>query len=437
MITKVNTIAKVHSQYRSGELTPIELVDQSLAVIDERDAEIRAWVSIDSDGARKLAEEQTQQLNNGLRKLPPLFGIPLGIKDIFDVQGWPTQAGSSLRRDHVATSDAPVVARLREAGAIFLGKTVTTQWASFDPSKTHNPWKLDHTPGGSSSGSAAAVATGMCIAALGSQTGGSIVRPASFCGCIGFKPDYGRASLDGVVPLAPSLDHVGGMARCVSDVAILASVWLGDTSLAKLEDKASPIRFGVLRDFFIDEADQESKAIFDAVFVHLENQLGSVEVVELPVAIPDIAASHRTIMATECAAYHRENFAAFPETYGPWVSQLIREGLATSPETYQAAREQAVRFRRLAATLLSEVDVLAMPSTKGPAPSIDTTGDSRWQAPWSLSGLPTVTIPCGLASLNLPLGLQLVGNDDRKLLGIAAQCERELDLIEEFDRLLN
>ena len=161
----------------------------------------------------------------------PLHGIPIGIKDIYDVFDWPTAAGSRLWKNSYARQDATAVRKLREAGAVFVGKTVTTQYASFDPPPTRNPWNVDHTPGGSSSGSAAAVATGMCFGALGSQTGGSITRPASFCGVCGLKPTYGRVSADGVVPLAASMDHVGPMARCVRDLALILQVIAGPDPL--------------------------------------------------------------------------------------------------------------------------------------------------------------------------------------------------------------
>lgn len=432
-------IAKIHAQFRSGELTPGELAEQCFSRIDSREADVHAWVSLDRDGALRLADEQTRLLA-GLKAeepLPPLFGIPLAVKDIFDVATWPTKAGSPLRENHVAAEDAASVARVRAAGAILLGKTHTTQFASFDPSPTHNPWLLTQTPGGSSSGSAAAVASGMCMAALASQTGGSIVRPASYCGAVGFKPSYGAVPLEGVVPLAPSIDHVGAMAANVADAARLFEVLSGQRSSTRDQHASdSPIRFGVVRDFFCDQADAENVAVFDAVMVHLENSLGDVKVVDLGCDIAEVHRSHRTVMAYECAAYHREIYLQERDQYGPCISQLIDEGLATEPAVYAKALEHADRFRQQSLSVLRSLDVLAMPSTHGPAPDMQMTGDPRWQNVWSFARLPAITIPCGFAALNLPLGLQLVAAEDNQLLNIATQCEEALDLGEQLHRLM-
>jgi aspartyl-tRNA(Asn)/glutamyl-tRNA(Gln) amidotransferase subunit A len=441
MIPSSSSIAKIHALFRSGELTPRELVEQCFNRIDSREADVQAWVSLDREGALRLADEQTRLLASlsNHEALPPLFGIPMGVKDIFDVAGWATKAGSPLREKHIALQDAPSVARVREAGAILLGKTHTTQFASFDPSPTHNPWHLAHTPGGSSSGSAAAVACGMCVAAFASQTGGSILRPASYCGVVGFKPSYGAVPLEGVVPLAHSIDHVGAMAANVADVARVFGVMSGRKS-GGAEERGSEgdrdIRFGIVRDFFVDQAEQENAAVFDAAMVHLENSQGEATVVELG-DIPAVHASHRVIMAYECAAYHREIYLQQRDQYGPCISQLIEEGLATSPDVYSKALDHAWRFRQQALAVLTTCDVLAMPTTHGPAPSMETTGDPRWQNVWSFARLPAITIPCGFAALNLPLGLQLVAGDDLRLLEIAAACEESLDLGNELQRLMS
>lgn len=441
MIPSSSSVAKIHALFRSGELTPRELVEQCFNRVDSREADVQAWVSLDREGALRLADEQSRLLASlgSHEALPPLFGIPMGVKDIFDVVGWATKAGSPLREKHIAPQDAASVARVREAGAILLGKTHTTQFASFDPSPTHNPWHLAHTPGGSSSGSAAAVACGMCVAAFASQTGGSILRPASYCGVVGFKPSYGAVPLEGVVPLAHSIDHVGAMAANVADVARVFGVMSGRKSArAKERESEGPreIRFGVVRDFFIDQAEQENAAVFDAAMVHLENSLGPATVVELG-DIPAVHASHRVIMAYECAAYHRESYLQQRDQYGPCISQLIDEGLVTSPEVYAKALDHALRFREQAVAVLATCDVLAMPTTHGPAPSMETTGDPRWQNIWSFARLPAITIPSGFAALNLPLGLQLVGGDDLRLLEIAAECEETLDLGSELQRLMS
>src|SRR5437764_5914699 len=199
----MQTIHEAADAIRQKKITPVDLVEQCLANIDRWEDKVRAWVFVDRDGALAEAKRLTDELQRGQYR-GPLHVIPIGVKDIFDVFDWPTAAGSKLWANSIARQDAPIVASLRQAGTIFLGKTVTTQYASFDPPVTKNPWNLARTPGGSSSGSAAAIATGMCLAALGSQTGGSITRPASYCGVAGCKPSFGRVSLNGIVPLAPS-----------------------------------------------------------------------------------------------------------------------------------------------------------------------------------------------------------------------------------------
>ncbi|MHB8866611.1 MAG: amidase, partial [Pirellulaceae bacterium] len=211
------TLTHARDAIESGAAKPIDLVERCLAAIDRWDDDLKAWVHVDRAGARAAAKALTNApWEDALRG--PLYGIPIGIKDIIDVAGMPTRAGSPLRQQHVADADAEIVARLRAAGAIILGKTVTTQFACFDPPETRNPRNLQRSPGGSSSGSAVAVATGMCLAALGTQTGGSIIRPASYCGVVGFKPTFGAWSMKGIVPVSVHLDHVGPLAMAVEDI---------------------------------------------------------------------------------------------------------------------------------------------------------------------------------------------------------------------------
>src|SRR5438067_3476735 len=214
------TIHEAAAAIRAGSLTPVDLLEQCLERIDRYEPHVRAWVLVDRDGAREQALRLTNELKKGQNR-GPLHGIPIGVKDIIDVFDLPTGCGSKLWANSYARRDATVVQRLRQAGAVIMGKTVTTAFASFDPAVTRNPWNLERTPGGSSSGSAAAVACGMCLGALASQTGGSITRPASYCGVYSLKPTYGRVSVNGVMPLAPSMDHVGVMANSVRDLAIL------------------------------------------------------------------------------------------------------------------------------------------------------------------------------------------------------------------------
>ena len=221
-MTELPTISEASQLIRSGRLHPRELVDRCLAQIETYEDRLHAWVEVDDAGARREAETAGREIAAGNCR-GPLHGIPVGIKDIIDVAGMPTRAGSPLRANHRATADAPLVAALRRSGAIILGKTVTVEFACFDPSPTRNPWDpaLQHTPGGSSSGSAVAVAMRMCLGALGTQTGGSLVRPSTYCGIATCKPTFGLLSCDGIVPVSYHFDHPGPMARSVADLAIL------------------------------------------------------------------------------------------------------------------------------------------------------------------------------------------------------------------------
>src|SRR5262245_45344071 len=292
---------------RQARRTPIDILEDCLRQIDRYEPHVRAWVLLDRDGARAEAERLTRELRQGNYR-GPLHGIPIGIKDIFDVFDWPTAAGSRLWKQSVARQDATVVRRLREAGAVFIGKTVTTQYASFDPPPTRNPWHPGRTPGGSSSGSAAAVACGMCLGALGSQTGGSITRPASYCGVAGCKPSYGYAPLQGVLPLAPSMDHLGPMAGCVEDVFFLTQSiksygWLvGRHPVGRSE----PPNLRRPRGLFERMASDEVRAMMDDVCSRLERAGARIDEITLTSSFEEVNARHRVVMAVEAAQYHQE-----------------------------------------------------------------------------------------------------------------------------------
>lgn len=448
MISSLPTIAKAAEQIRAGEISPLELVEFCLARIERYEDRIHAWVLVDADGARSEAERQAEMLRDGLDP-GPLAGVPMGIKDIIDVAGWPTKAGSPLRAGHLATEDAPLVRQLRDAGAIILGKTVTTQFACFDPPPTRNPWNQSHTPGGSSSGSAAAVALGMCMAAIGSQTGGSIIRPASYCGVAGLKPTFGHVSLDGVVPLSKHLDHAGPIARGVND---LLSVYAAIRSLTagsgpeevvssseiptsqpfgfeNLGSEPPPRRFHTIESYFMEQATPEVVEVTRSALGKLQDAWSEERSLELPASFSDVHVNHYRIMACEAAEYHRRDYAANPNAYAPNISKLIEDGFATSREGYQAALEHQRRFQADIALMLRDGSIAVMPSTSTTAPaSLETTGDPKFNSPWSHAGVPTVTVPCGIASDGLPCGLQLIGpqHSEARLLQAAAWCEERI-----------
>lgn len=425
------TIAGVAQALREHSRTCVDVVANCLAQIDAWESKVRAWVSIDREGALAHAHTLDREAAAGAWR-GPLHGIPIGIKDLVDVKDWPTAAGAPWLRNAVASRDAPLVDRLRAAGAIILGKTVTTQFACFDPPPTRNPWNLDRTPGGSSSGSAAAVASGMCLGAIGSQTGGSITRPASFCGIAGCKPSFGLVPVQGVYPLSGSMDHPGPLARSVEDLAILLATIVDPADRTRFTSipKVEPVRLGRLRGMFADCAERQGLAVFERTLDHFSRAGAIVADVALPPAFADVLHCHRIIMTTELAAHHRDMLPTHSAEYQPGIRSLIEEGLAVDRAEYTRCKAHQQALKHEIAAAFRDVDVLACPAAVGPAPTTETTGDPSFNAPWSYTGLPTVSFPIGLSTDGLPLAIQLVGrlNDEATLFGAAAWCERQVSL---------
>ncbi len=445
------TIREARRAVRSGQVSVRELVDACGERIAREESRVRAWVRFDLEAARREADRLDDELRRGIDR-GPLHGIPVGIKDLVDIAGWATEAGSPLRRGRMASADAPLVARLRAGGAILLGKTVTTEFACFDPAPTRNPLNVNRTPGGSSSGSAAAVSTGMCLAALGTQTGGSILRPASFCGVAGFKPTHGRVSLAGVVPISAHLDHAGPIARCVADLEAMFGVlderrsdadgpdagrWMEETS-ASGPDSEFPkaLRWLAFRDYSREEAAADVDAAFVEALRRLRSLGVAVEETSLPPEFATVHRHHRVVMAHDAGQVHRRDFAARPEAFGPHVASLIREGLeiaAVESERgqYASALEHQREFRAVMRRMFGGDTIALMPSTVSVAPGVETTGDPKFNSPWSFAGIPAVSIPCGTGEEGLPCGLQLLGGPDRDyaVLRAAAWCERQLELM--------
>src|SRR6185437_225092 len=317
------TITEAAELIRRGEVTPTDLLEQCFARIDRYEAKVRAWVVVDRDGAPQQAERLTAELKAGQNR-GPLHGIPIAIKDIIDVFDLPTGCGSKLWANAIASKDATVVTRLRQAGAIILGKTVTTAYASFDPPVTRNPWNLERTPGGSSSGSAAAVACGMCFGALATQTGGSITRPAAYCGVYSIKPTYNRVSLDGVLGLAPSMDHMGCMANSVRDVALIFEAIAGPhgdpdywfkSSMEPIPECVSGTTRGWgapknpvarLGGFFEEKASADLLAAYYDALSRLEEEWTALERVVPTAGFAEVPAAHHLVMAVEAAGLHAE-----------------------------------------------------------------------------------------------------------------------------------
>jgi aspartyl-tRNA(Asn)/glutamyl-tRNA(Gln) amidotransferase subunit A len=440
----IPTIQAAADDLRDGRLSPVELLERCLARIDTYEERVHAWVFVDRGYARTEAERCTREIKAGQWR-GPLHGIPFAVKDIFDVFDWPTAAGSKLWANSIARHDATVVRKLREAGAVFLGKTVTTLYASFDPPVTCNPWELTRTPGGSSSGSAAALACGMCLGALASQTGGSITRPAAYCGVPGVKPTHGRVSCAGVLPLAPSLDHPGVMARCVRDLAILLQIIQGPDDadplsavepcydlaaiLAQPKESQAPI-LGRVRGLFEERAEPAVRQMMDDVARRLSEAGAHIIDVALPASFAEVVARHRTVMAVEGAAYHELRLRRHPEDYGPCVRQLLEEGLACPAPEYARCKEHQGRLSSEMLDCFAGIDALLTPATTGPAPDAATTGNPAFNSPWSYTGLPTVSLPSGRSSDGLPLSIQLVGEpwDEPALFAVALWCEDTLGI---------
>ncbi len=427
---------EIVSGLRARRFSVVELVQALLARISDLD-HLQAWVHVDPETVIAQAHRKQAELDAG--SSAPLIGVPTGIKDIFYTAGVPTTACSKVYADFVPKHDATTVARLREAGGIMLGKTVTTEFAYRDPPPTRNPWNLNHTPGGSSSGSAAAVAAMMCPTAFGSQTRGSVLRPASYNGIVGLKPTFGRVSRFGVVPLSWSLDHVGWMARSVEDAALMLQVMAGpDTNdpTTVYDDvpdycvgikNPSPPHVGVLQDYFFENADEDVRAHTQEVIEHLSREGARVEYIELPESFEHAMADQLIILTVEAANFHEPLFKEKADLYGPNIRELVETGLAIDAVTYSRALESRVQFMADADRLSKQVQVLLTPSTPTPAPGdLNVTGSAMFQGPWTSTGLPTVTVPSGLSKAGLPLGIQLVAArmEEPRLLSAARWCEQ-------------
>ncbi|HEX3313807.1 MAG TPA: amidase [Gemmataceae bacterium] len=422
------TLHESAAALRRHETSTVDLVHQCLAQIDRYEPRVHAWVSIDRDGALRQAETCDRELAAGQDR-GPLHGMPLGVKDIIDVADWPTAAGSRRWAQSIAREDAAVVRNLRAAGAIFLGKTVTTAFASFDPPITRNPWNLERTPGGSSSGSAAALATGMCLGALGSQTGGSITRPASYCGVCGMKPTFGTAPLAGIVPLAASLDHPGPLARCVRDLRLLLEPIVEFRLFPDALVPEHPLRLGRALGLFERDADASVRTAMEEILPRLRRQGIEIVDVTLPASFEEVGSRHRTVMAVEAATWHRERFARHPDDYPPHIRRLIEEGLSIPATRYAACKiHQQELSREMDRVLGVQEMFLLTPAATSPAPAADSTGNPAFNSPWSYTGLPTVSMPTGQFVAGLPLAIQLVGPrfEDSKLLAAAERVEAAL-----------
>jgi len=416
------TASEAAARLAAGTLTAEALTRDCLERAKER-AAVKAWVWLDPEQALAQARAADRAGRPGL-----LAGVPVGVKDVIDTIDMPTQHGSPIYRGNRPFADAACVALIRAAGGVILGKTVTTEFANRDPRETVHPLNPAHTPGGSSSGSAAAVADFQVPVGLGTQTGGSTIRPAAFCGVTGYKPSFGEFSRVGIKMQCHNLDTLGVICRSLEDVALMRAV-LTAQDLQRIDRGSNAPRIGLCRTPAWDRADGDTQALLERTAAKLAAKGATVRDVEITPA--DILDHHRRIFEFEAA----RNYAHEYEVHGDKLSAALRDGLLTPGRTlplsaYVEAIETAEEFRRNLDDLFGEFDVLLAPSAVGEAPEgLGSTGDARFNAIWTLAWTPCVTLPAGTGRKGLPLGIQLVGPrfGDEALLDAAAWVEARLN----------
>jgi Asp-tRNA(Asn)/Glu-tRNA(Gln) amidotransferase A subunit family amidase len=418
---------------RDGVISSKQFVEACLARIREVDGQVQAWTFLDPDHALAQARAADEWRLQG-RPTGPLHGVPVGVKDIFDTADMPTEHGSVLYAGRTPSRDAAVIAMLRAAGAVIMGKTVTTEFAYFSPGKTRNPHNPEHTPGGSSSGSAAAVAAEMVPLALGSQTNGSTIRPAAYCGVIGFKPTHGMISRQGILALSRTLDHVGLFARSIDDIALLAAQLVGydehdpDTRPrgripfveVAAEEPPLPPMFAFVKTPHWERADEDTKKGFAELIEQLGEQVEEIEL--LPSAI-DAWELHRTIMEAEMAANLEREWEKGRDRLSEQLRAQLERGRNVRAIDYQRARSRIAPIHEGFVELFEQrYDAILTPAAAGSAPEgLDSTGDPAFCTLWTLCGMPAISLPLLQSANGLPIGVQLVGprNGDARLLRTA------------------
>lgn len=417
------------------EASAREVLDAALTAIDRLDDRVLAWVTVDREGAERAATDADRRLRRGEPR-SPLDGIPIGVKDLIDSAGLRTTYGSPLFETHVPDADAHVVATLRRAGAVIVGKTVTTEFATFDPPPTRNPWNLAHTPGGSSSGSAAAVAADMVPGAVGTQTGGSTIRPASYCGVVGLMPSPGWVGRSGIYPCSWSLDRVGTFGSSVADVAMLLNGCIGvdptdpisRAPRRRRQRPQLPRRVALLTPL-LSSATRPMRAAVNAVARRLADS--GAEVAEMAVDDLEVAhAAHLTVMRAEIASVHADTYRTHADAYAPRIAALIETGKRVSATDYLRGLRFRSGFRRRFARAADAFDLLLAPAAVGAAEAdLNTIGSPHMNLLATFAGLPAVALPSAQDRAGMPLGVQLIGrqDDDDRLLSMAAAVEEAVD----------
>jgi aspartyl-tRNA(Asn)/glutamyl-tRNA(Gln) amidotransferase subunit A len=444
------TILELAELLRNKSLSPVELVDQHLERIEKLNPTINAFITVMADEARAQARQAEQEIREGDWR-GPLHGVPMGLKDIIDTAGTKTTAASGLFKDRIPKEDAEVVIRLKKAGAILIGKQNLHEFAYGGSSiisyygEVHNPWNPAHITGGSSGGSAAAVAAGLGYGAIGTDTAGSIREPASPCGVVGLKPTYGRVSTRGVIPLAPSFDHVGPIAKRVSDAAVILQAIAGydakdkfsadrpvDNYVAALEEKLEPLVIGVPRKFFFDDLDPEVASAMKHALDVLRTFSKEIRDVELEVP------TQRTLQGAESYAYHAEFAKRTPELYQPETLRRIQNGANVDQAEVDRRLRLLAKFRREIGEVFKDVDVLVTPTVPIPPPTIAELKQNpdqlrerelillRNTRPLNVWGLPAISVPCGFTESGLPIGIQIAGSHwhESRILQLAQAYEK-------------
>jgi aspartyl-tRNA(Asn)/glutamyl-tRNA(Gln) amidotransferase subunit A len=434
------SISEAAELLRQKKISPVELATACLDRIERLNPVLNAFITVTDESAVAQARVAEDEIQRG-RLRGPLHGIPIGLKDLIDTAGVRTTCGSALFADRVPAEDAYVVQRLKRAGAVLVGKQNLQEFAyggtsvssHFGP--VHNPWNLKHITGGSSGGSAAAVATGMCFGSIGTDTGGSVREPAAFCGIVGLKPTYGRVSVRGVFPLSWSLDHVGPICRSVKDAALMLEAisgydpldvtcidWPTEEYAKGLKAKAD-FRIGVVRQPFFTDLDPEIEvAMNEAIEVIRRTAVSearpsgraSIELIEV-----DLPPVPTAVQAPEVYAVHKAYYANSPELYRPWMRERLAQAAAADTAAYVSDRFALERVRRTVNDVFAEVDILITPTTPVPPITIEQASNMspdpagelwlRNTRPFNAYGLPTISIPCGFTKTGLPIGLQITG----------------------------
>ena len=427
------TILELASQLRLGKLSPVELTNDCLARIKKLNPALNAFITVTADLALQQAREAEAEIQRGQWR-GPLHGIPIALKDLIDMAGTHTTAASAQFQDRVAKDDAAIVRRLKAAGAVLLGKNNLHECAYGGSSlisyfgEPRNPWDTARITGGSSGGSAAAVAAGLCVAAIGTDTAGSVREPSALCGVVGLKPTYGRVSVRGVVPLSVSFDHVGPIARVVADSAVVLQTIAGydaqdaysvdvtvDDYVTEIQVEPKPMRIGIPRSFFYEGLDPEVGAAVEEALGVLRTMASECREIKLDVP------TERTLQSAESYAYHREFLARSPELYQPETLRRIRTGETVTAEEAESSRRGLLKLRTGIKKIFEDVDLLVTPTTAIPAPGVAELKKNpndlrpcellllRNTRPFNVWGLPTISVPCGFTQAGLPIGLQIAG----------------------------